>query len=92
MVLTIAAVADHKGIPLTRLAVTVEGCTRFMDRQATTHFTTHLDLGEGLDARQQRILFNAARQCEVHKMLRGQVTFEERLTGGGVAARPGAGP
>lgn len=87
MVLTMAAVADHKGIPITRLAVTVEGRTEFVDRQATTHFISHLDLGERLDARQQRILFNAARQCEVHKMLGGQVTFEERLAGSGGPAR-----
>ncbi len=89
MVLTMAAVADHKQIPITRLAVTVEGHTRFVEREASTHFTSHLDLGEGLDARQQRILFNAARQCEVHKMLRGQVTFEEHLAGPGLSgAKP----
>lgn len=81
MVLTMAAVAAHKGIALTGLGATVEGRTEFEGLGARTHFATHLDLGEGLSPREQRILFNAARQCEVHKMLRGEVTFEEQLSG-----------
>jgi hypothetical protein len=78
MVLTMAAVAAHKGIHPNRLGATVEGRTE-LGSEATTHFSSELDLGEGLSPREQRILFNAARQCEVHKMLRGEVTFEERL-------------
>jgi uncharacterized OsmC-like protein len=81
MVLTMAAVADNKGIQLTRMAAVVEGRTEFADRRATTRFVSHLDLGEGLTARETRILYNAARQCEVHKMLHGEITFEERLLG-----------
>lgn len=79
MVLTMAAVAGHKGIQLTRLEATVVSRTQFEGLEASSHFTSSLDLGEGLSRREQSILFNAARQCEVHKMLRGGVTFEEHL-------------
>ena len=79
MVLTMAAVAAHKGIHPTRLSATVEGRTQ-LGAETITHFASELDLGEGLSPREQRILFNAARQCEVHKMLRGEVIFEEYLT------------
>jgi uncharacterized OsmC-like protein len=79
MVLTIAAVAAHKGIALPQLSATVEGRTEFEGPAASSHFESRLMLPEGLSAREQRILFNAARQCEVHKMLRGEVTFEEHL-------------
>jgi uncharacterized OsmC-like protein len=79
MVLTLAAVADHKGIALTRLAASVEGRTEFVGRQATTRFVSRLDLGEGLTSREQRILYHSARQCEVHKMLQGEIEFEEHL-------------
>ncbi len=79
MVLTIAAVAGHKGIALTRLGATVESRTEFEGLAAATHFTSRLDLGDGLTDREERLLYNAARQCEVHKMLRGEVTFEEHL-------------
>ena len=79
MVLTMAAVADHKGISCQRLAASVEGQTRFEGRKASTHFVSHLDLGKDLTPREQRILYASARQCEVHKMLCGEVTFEEHL-------------
>jgi hypothetical protein len=79
MVLTMAAVADHKGISLQRLAASVEGQTEFIGRRATTRFVSKLDLGKGLTPREQRILFNSARQCEVHKMLSGEIVFEEHL-------------
>ena len=79
MVLTMAAVAANKGIALTQLAASVEGRTEFEGRQASTRFVSHLDLGEGLTKREERILYNSARNCEVHKMLRGEITFEDRL-------------
>ncbi len=88
MVLTMAAVADHKGISLSRLVVSVEGHTEFVGRQATTRFVSQLDLGNGLTPREQRILVNSARQCEVHKMLRGEMVFEEYLESVETPARP----
>ncbi len=81
MVLTMAAVADNKGMVVTRLVASIEGRTEFMGRQASTHFASHLELGEGLTSREKRILYNSARQCEVHKMLMGEITFEEHLEG-----------
>ena len=81
MVLTMAAVAGNKGIAITQLAASVEGRTEFKGRQATTRFVSHLDLGEGLTKREERILYNSARNCEVHKMLRGEVTFVDSLQG-----------
>jgi uncharacterized OsmC-like protein len=79
MVLTIAAVAEHKGITVTRLAASVEGVTEFAGRRTSTRFCSEIDLGEGLTPREQRILYNSAKQCEVHKMLRGEITFNEHL-------------
>jgi uncharacterized OsmC-like protein len=81
MVLTVAAVADNKGIEVTQLGVLVEGHTEFVGRETTTHFVSHLDLGEELTSREQRILYNSARLCEVHKMLRGEITFKDHLKG-----------
>ena len=80
MVLTMAAVAGNKGIQVTGLGADVESRTVFKGRETSTRFVTRLDLGEGLTRREQAILYNSARQCEVHKMLRGDVVFEERLT------------
>jgi uncharacterized OsmC-like protein len=79
MVLTMAAVAEHKGITTTRLGASVEALTEFVGRQTITHFRSEIDLGEGLTSREQRILYNSAKQCEVHKMLRGEMVFEELL-------------
>jgi uncharacterized OsmC-like protein len=81
MVLTMAAVATNKGIESNKLEADVEGRTEFVGRGARTRFTTHLRLGEGLTPREVRILYNAARSCEVHKMLRGEIAFEEHLEG-----------
>ena len=77
-----AAVAANKGIVLGKLSVCVESRTE-LSRSAITHFVSHVDLGDELTARERRILFNSARLCEVHKMLRGEITFEEHLLGGG---------
>jgi len=82
MALTMAAVAANKGITLGKLAISVESRTDLVDRSAATHFSSRVELDEGLTARERRILFNSARLCEVHKMLRGKITFEEELAGG----------
>lgn len=81
MVLTMAAVAAHKGIEFDKLEAAVEGRTEFVGRSAQTRFITKMELGEGLSPREVRILYNAARSCEVHKMLRGEIEFEEHLDG-----------
>ena len=81
MVLTMAAVAEHKGISPTHLSAEVEGHTVMAGRGAHTHFVSRLDLGQNLTVREQRILFNSARTCEVHKMLRGEIAFDECIQG-----------
>ena len=80
MVLTMAAVAASKGITCTQLAATVESRTEFERRKASTCFVSSLELDEGLTPREQRILYNSARQCEVHKMLQGEIAFEEHVS------------
>jgi hypothetical protein len=79
MVLTMAAVAASKGIAVTRLAATVQGVTEFAGLGADTRFVTNLDLGAGLSSRERAILYNSARHCEVHKMLRGRIEFQDNL-------------
>ncbi|HSJ53883.1 MAG TPA: hypothetical protein VLC52_09060 [Anaerolineae bacterium] len=87
MVLTMAAVAASKGIEVTRLGATVQGLTEFVGLGANTRFVTNLDLGTGLSTRERAILYNSARHCEVHKMLRGQIEFQDNL-----AEAPGPTP
>lgn len=66
----------------------VEQIEATIDRQTNevrpwqTAFTIRVDLGEGLTRRERTILFNAARGCEVHKLLDGEITFEYALEGG----------
>ncbi|MGD8398110.1 MAG: hypothetical protein PVG11_04580 [Anaerolineae bacterium] len=79
MALTMAAVADNKDIHLTHMSVSLEAQTEFAGRQTATRFVSHLHLDEGLTSREVRILYNAARSCEVHKILGGDIEFEEHL-------------
>lgn len=92
MVLTMAAVAENKGISPSHLAAKVEGHTEFIRREATTRFVSQLEIGEGLTSREKSILYNSARTCEVHKMLRGEITFEEDLSfsAGGTGQKGGS--
>ena len=70
-----AAVAAHKGIKPQRLAVDIE---RISQTGSTwqTRFGVRVDFGSGLSSREQAILFNSARQCEVHKLLTGEMVFD----------------
>ena len=77
MALTIAAVAAHKGIAVRHLAVSVEGRTELAERRASTRFISRVELDAGLTARERTLLFRSARLCEVHKMLHGDISFEE---------------
>ena len=79
MVLTVAAVAAHKGIALNKLEVRVETRIEEAEHEQKTAFVTAIDLGSGLTERERRMLYNLARRCEVHKLLRGVVEFRETL-------------
>lgn len=81
MVLTMAAVAASKGIQPDKLEVQVDAVTDVTEGGQRTRFSSTIDLGQGLSDREVKILFNSARQCEVHKLLGGQIEFEEKLAG-----------
>ena len=76
--LTIAAVAAHKAIQAERIDVQIR--RRSVEGQSwQTSFEIDIDLGAGLGHRERVLLFNAARRCEVHKLLRGEMSFDYRL-------------
>ena len=52
-----------------------------------TSFAVRVDLGAGLTRREQAILYNAARRCEVHQLLTGEVRLEYELVGAQPRAR-----
>jgi len=81
MVLTMAAVAADKGIQVDQLEAQVDAVTDVTAGGQRTKFSSTIDLGQGLTDRQIKILFNSARRCEVHKLLGGQIEFEEKLAG-----------
>ena len=77
-----AAVAVHKNIPVEKLEARV---TTTIDEDYPTwqsHFDVQVDLGERLGKREQIILFNSARKCEVHKLLSGEINFDYHLNAG----------
>jgi hypothetical protein len=79
-VLTIAAVAAHKGIAPQRMEVLVHRRTVEAAPWQTT-FSVEIDLGPGLSQRERVLLFNCARRCEVHKLLEGDLAFDYQLVG-----------
>ena len=73
--LTLAAVAENKKIKLNKAEVQIA----HQIRQGTpwrASVSIRINLGVGLTGREQKILFNSARLCEVHKMLAGEFSFE----------------
>ncbi len=79
MVLTMSAVAEHKQIKVAKLEVHVEPRVEEDHGEMRSHFVSRVDLGPGLDKRERTILFNAARRCEVHKLLSGPISFDFTL-------------
>jgi hypothetical protein len=78
MVLTMAAVAAHKGIRPQQIDVDIH--RQSVEGSAwQTDFVVDIDLGPGLSRRDRIILFNSARRCEVHKLLTGEIAFDYRL-------------
>lgn len=81
MVLTLSAVAENKGIALDDLNVDIERQT-IEGKPWETLWRIKIDLPEGLMRRERAILYNAARRCEVHKLLSGKLSFDYDLAGG----------
>lgn len=77
--MTIAAVAAHKEIFPEKIDVQANWSFE-PGRPSRTDFAIMIDLGAGLDRRARKILFNVARNCEVHKMLSGQFHAQFQLT------------
>jgi hypothetical protein len=44
-----------------------------------THLVVQINLGQGLTKREQLLLYNAARTCEVGRMISGGVDFEYKM-------------
>ncbi len=42
-------------------------------------FASRIEIDGRLDERERTILLNSARHCDVHKILEGQVSFEDQL-------------
>jgi uncharacterized OsmC-like protein len=76
--LTIAAVAKEKHITPEKIEVQVNRKTITNGKWHST-FEIQVDLGNGLTNRERILLFNAARSCEVHQMLKGEKTFNFQL-------------
>jgi len=78
-----AAVAVHKDIPVEKLKARVVTTIDESRPAWQSHFDVQVDLGERLGKREQIILFNSARKCEVHKLLSGEINFDYHLNAGG---------
>ena len=70
-----AAVADNKQITLENASVHIEH-TVTEGKPWITSLQVRIDIGNRLSPREQKILFNSARLCEVHKMLSGEFTVD----------------
>ena len=69
-----SAVADHKGITLHKADIHISHEV-FEGNSWSTIVNVQIDLGDGFSQREQKILFNSARLCEVHKILTGDFTI-----------------
>ena len=76
--LTLSAVAEHKGIAPERIEVRV-GCATRSGTSQSTNFHIEIDVGGGLTNREQAILFHSARHCEVGKILSGKIDIDYAL-------------
>jgi len=61
------------------IAVGIE-CRVEKSRPVLSIFNIRMELGAGLTRREKTILFNAARSCEVGKMLAGTMSYAYKLT------------
>lgn len=70
--------AEEKGITLEKIEVQVIRQTEVND-EWKTQFSIKIDLGKGLNKREQVLLYNAARTCEVGRMISGSIQFEYQV-------------
>lgn len=77
MILTMAAVAAAKKMPAYGFSVRVRLQTD--DGSGGGEFVSQVCLSSRYSVREQRILFNSARSCEVHHLLQGPLEFREEL-------------
>jgi hypothetical protein len=73
-----AAVADNKKIRLNGVDIQIAHQIQ-EGKPWVTSFKIKIDPGNNLTRREQTILFNSARLCEVHKLLIGEFTFDYEL-------------
>jgi uncharacterized OsmC-like protein len=77
-VLTISAVAEHKQIKLAGINVRI-----FRDvsdsKEVDTRFLIEANLRGNLTKREKILLFNSARNCDVSKLLSGNIMFQYEL-------------
>jgi uncharacterized OsmC-like protein len=73
-VLTVSAVAEHKKIHTEKIEVGIHRHVKEA-RRIRTELEITIDLGKGLSRREQVLLYNAARTCDIGKMLKGQFHF-----------------
>jgi uncharacterized OsmC-like protein len=79
-VLTLAAVAAHKRMVIDRLAVVTTFDLALTPGVGTrTSFASRIEVDGRLDERERTILLNSARRCDVHKILAGQMSFDDEL-------------
>jgi len=86
MVLTLSAVAENKGIKVGAIEAYVKPQIEETREGMCARFISYIHIGERLTKREQTILLNSARHCEVHKLLSGKIEFEVTL-----AEQPPAG-
>jgi uncharacterized OsmC-like protein len=80
MLQTMAAVAAAKGITMPDMEVHASAEMRDVPGQpADTVIRSVITYRGELSPREWTILFNSARRCEVHKLLRGRIEFEEQM-------------
>lgn len=76
--LTISAVAENKKISLDGLEVQIS-IDSTQPKDVETKFFIEIDLRGELSQREEVLLFNSARRCDVSKLLSGKIGFQYKL-------------
>ena len=80
MVLTMAAVAAAKDMPAHGFSVSVRLKSNGNANGKGGILESEVHLSEYFTSREQRILYNSARSCEVHHLLQGPLEFRDTLS------------